>query len=203
MIETAEIPAGFFERDPVVVAPELVGALLTVDDVTVRLTEVEAYRGEADPASHAYRGLTPRTAAMFGPPGHWYVYLSYGMHYCMNAVCWPQGVAGGVLLRAGEVIVGEEIVRARRPGVVRRDWARGPGRLTKSLGVDLADYGKPVIGGRFGLVLGPPVPVANGPRVGVSGPGGTREFPFRFYAKDDRFVSGNRTHRVRDDSLNV
>ena len=122
--------------DPLMVAPQLLGSLVTANGVTIRLTEVEAYCGESDPASHAFKGRTPRNNTMFLGPGHLYVYFTYGMHYCMNVVCWPEGRAGGCLIRAGEIVDGEELARERRPGVVRsRDLARGPANLTKALGI--------------------------------------------------------------------
>jgi DNA-3-methyladenine glycosylase len=114
------VPAGreFFERPGPEVAPELLGWVIEHETpaglVAVRLTEVEAYAGEDDPASHAYRGRTARTAVMFGPAGHAYVYFTYGMHYCVNLVCLPEGTASAVLLRAGRVVAGEELARARR-----------------------------------------------------------------------------------------
>jgi DNA-3-methyladenine glycosylase len=120
--------------------------------VAVMLTEVEAYDGETDPASHAYRGRTPRNAVMYGPAGHAYVYFTYGMHFCVNVVCMPEGTASAVLLRAGKVIAGEELARRRRfsgrasreiavnssrePTGASRDLARGPARLCQALGID-------------------------------------------------------------------
>ena len=123
------------------VAPDLLGAVVEHRSphgvVAVRLTEVEAYDGERDPGSHAFRGQTPRNAVMFGPPGHVYVYFTYGMHWCMNLVCGPEGVASAVLLRAGEVVVGEPLALARRTSAKSaRDLARGPARLTVALGID-------------------------------------------------------------------
>ena len=117
----------------------LLGALLvTPGPVVLRLVEVEAYGGTADhddPASHAHRGRTARNGTMFGPPGHLYVYRSYGIHLCANVVCGPDGLAGGVLLRAAEVIEGEDLVRARRGPRARGELAAGPGRLGQALGL--------------------------------------------------------------------
>jgi DNA-3-methyladenine glycosylase len=120
------VPREFFDRPAEQVGPELLGCVLeheTADGlVAVQITEVESYAGEEDPASHAWRGRTARTAVMYGPPGHAYVYFTYGMHFCVNLVCLPEGTANAVLLRAGRVITGEEIARARRtarPRVLR------------------------------------------------------------------------------------
>lgn len=139
----------FFARPAVVVARDLLGARLTrrAPDgvVTVRITEVEAYQGEQDPGSHAFRGPSPRNQVMFAEPGHLYTYRHLGLHTCMNVVCGPVGEAAAVLLRAGEVIAGEGVARRRRlaSGAVTRpvDLARGPARLTVALGVTMADYG--------------------------------------------------------------
>ena len=139
------IPREFFARPSVEVAPDLLGCVLeheTADGlVAVELTEVEAYAGRSDPASHAYRGKTRRNAVMFGPPGHAYVYFTYGMHFCVNMVCLgEEGSASAVLLRAGAIIAGERLARARRargPGfVASRDLARGPARLCQALAID-------------------------------------------------------------------
>src|SRR3954452_23661110 len=129
------IPRPFYDRPVLEVARDLLGAVLVCGDVALRLTEVEAYAGGHDPASHAFRGPTPRNAVMFGPPGHAYVYFTYGMHFCMNVSCGPDGDASAVLLRAGEVVEGVDIARARRPGVSGRALARGPARLTRPLAV--------------------------------------------------------------------
>lgn len=174
------------------VAPVLLGASLTAGGVTVRLTEVEAYAGQEDPASHAYRGRTPRTQVMFGPPGHAYVYFSYGMHWCMNVVVGPESVASAVLLRAAEVIDGVDLARSRRPRARDRDLCRGPARLCRSLGitgeqggVDLLDPDSAV---RLTLPTVPrPEPVRTGPRVGVSGPGAAT--PWRFWLAGEPTVS--------------
>src|SRR3954471_20186336 len=127
-------------RPALLVAPRLVGAVIVSDRlgarVAVRLTEVEAYEGLDDPASHAFRGRTARTAVMFGPPGHLYCYFTYGMHWCANIVCGTHGVASAVLLRAGEVVDGLPTPRSRRPSARRdSDLARGPARLASCLGL--------------------------------------------------------------------
>ena len=117
------------------VAPRLLGAVLRHREVAVRITEVEAYDGPSDPGSHAAHGRTARNAVMFGPPAHLYVYFTYGMHHCCNVVCGPEGTAAAVLLRAGEVVDGLEVARARRPAArTDRDLARGPARLCGALG---------------------------------------------------------------------
>src|SRR6478736_2133927 len=130
---------------PADVAPRLLGARLTTvvegETVTVRLTEVEAYHGRGtgavpDPGSHARMGPTARNATMWGEPGHLYVYLSHGIHSCVNVVCGPEGVAGGVLLRAGQVIEGTDAAARRRPAArTPRDLARGPGRFGDAVGL--------------------------------------------------------------------
>lgn len=188
-------------RPSVEVAPRLLGAVLHGRDAAVRLTEVEAYLGPQDPGSHAYRGRTRRNAIMFGPPGHLYVYFTYGMHVCANVVCGPEGEPSGVLLRAGEVVAGVEAARARRVSSLRSttlrdaDLARGPARLCVALGITLADDGAR-LGERFRLELSPhPVaPVASGPRTGVSGDGGTEAYPWRFYLPGDPTVSPYKKH---------
>ena len=129
------------------VAPRLLGAVLRHGPVAVRLTEVEAYDGASDPASHAYRGRTQRNAIMFGPPGHLYVYFSYGMHWAANIICGPDGMASGVLLRAGEVVDGLELARSRRGRCKDRDLARGPGRLTQALGLSAEHKGSALLDG--------------------------------------------------------
>lgn len=167
--------------------------------MTVRLTEVEAYLGERDPGSHAFRGPTPRTAVMFGPPGHLYTYFSYGMHVCANIVCSPEGTASAVLLRAGEVVDGIEIARARRTtSRSDADLARGPARLCVALGLTLADGGADVSGRRVRLTLGDPQGrVQRGPRTGVSGEGGGASYPWRFWLADEPSVSPYRAHAPR------
>jgi DNA-3-methyladenine glycosylase len=171
------------------VAPELLGAVLRHGEVAVRLTEVEAYDGANDPASHAFRGPTPRNAIMYGPPGHLYVYFSYGMHWAANIICGPAGVASGVLLRAGEVVAGLDVARARRGRASDRDLARGPGRLTQALGIGIEHRGANLLDG--GPIRLEPraeisVQVMSGPRVGVSA---EADRPWRFWVAGSRFVS--------------
>lgn len=170
------------------VAPTLLGAVLRHGEVAVRLAEVEAYDGASDPASHAYRGRTARNAVMFGPPGHLYVYFSYGMHWAANLICGRDGLASGVLLRSGEVIEGLAVVRARRGRARDRDLARGPGRLTQALGITAEHKGAYLLdGGPLRLEPGPPPEtIAVGPRVGVSVEADRR---WRFWDADSRFVS--------------
>ena len=177
-------------------APRLLGATITVGEVTVRLTEVEAYLGENDPGSHAFRGPTPRTMVMFGAPGHLYTYFTYGMHVCANIVCSPDGVASAVLLRAGEVVEGVELARSRRTtSRSDRDLARGPARLCVALGITLADGGADLAASRIRLEL-PEEPLAfeQGARTGVSGDGGSASFPWRFWMPGEPSVSSYKAH---------
>ncbi len=200
------LPREFFGRPADEVAPELLGCELTHQTaeglVAVRLTEVEAYMGARDPASHAYRGRTARNAVMFGPPGHVYVYFTYGMHFCMNLVCSPEGVASAVLLRAGKVIDGVPLARARRSSSSRRssevrelDLARGPARLCEALGVDRSHDGADVCDPASELlVFAAPAPVpaggiSRGPRVGVSQ---GADVAWRYWIAGDPAVSAYR-----------
>jgi DNA-3-methyladenine glycosylase len=168
-------------------APRLLGAVLRHDGVALRLTEVEAYDGANDPGSHAYRGPTRRTEVMFGPPGRLYVYFTYGMHHCANVVCGPDGIPSAVLLRAGEVVEGLDLARERRRGHPDRDLARGPARLCRALGLDLAHNGLDLTGGA--LTLGEPIDpahVSTGPRVGLRD---APDHPWRFWLSDEPTVS--------------
>lgn len=173
------------------VAPIVLGAVVRVGEVAVRITEVEAYMGEEDPGSHAFRGLGKRNAVMYGPPGHLYTYFTYGMHTCANVVCMPEGVASAVLLRAGEVIEGQSVAAERR--VTSRkpaDLAMGPARLTVALGIRLDDAGANLQTGRVRLELPESQsPFSAGPRTGVAGEGGTDEYPWRFWIPGEPSVS--------------
>ncbi|WP_068115027.1 DNA-3-methyladenine glycosylase [Nocardioides dokdonensis] len=169
------------------VAPLLLGAVLRHGDVAVRLTEVEAYAGQDDPGSHAYRGPTPRTEVMFGPAGRLYTYFSYGMHVCANVVVGPEGRAAAVLLRAGEVVEGVELARSRRPRSSERDLARGPARLCQALGIGLEHGGGDLVSGPVRLHPGePPREWESGPRVGLRG---APDRPWRFWLPGERSVS--------------
>ena len=203
--QTRPLPRSFFAREPIEVAADLIGCLLVSpvagaprDPITVRVTEVEAYHGEQDPASHAYRGPTPRTAVMFGPPGFLYVYFVYGMHWCANIVTGVDGEASAVLLRAGAVTGNLPAARDRRRsprGSVPRDvdLAKGPARLAGTLGLTGADSGADLCraGAPFRVCPGDgaPIQVQTGPRVGVAAAG---EIPWRFFDPTSPTVSAYR-----------
>ncbi|CCG03350.1 DNA-3-methyladenine glycosylase [Blastococcus saxobsidens] len=178
-----------------VVASALLGCWVVTDRpdgrVALRLTEVEAYSGEGmDPAAHSHGGPTPRSEIMFGPPGRLYVYFSYGVHWCANVVVGPEGRGSAVLLRAGEVVVGEELARRRRPAArAARDLARGPARLTQALGIGPDDRGTDLLdaGSSVRLHRGePPAGVSAGPRVGITK---ATELPWRFWQTDAPSIS--------------
>jgi DNA-3-methyladenine glycosylase len=211
------IPRDFFARHAVEVAPDLLGRVIEHQTraglVAVELTEVEAYAGETDPASHAYRGKTRRNAVMFGPPGHAYVYFTYGMHFCVNLVCLGENTASAVLLRAGSVIAGEDLARARRAGrgpdralparaLPGRDLARGPARLCQALGIDRSLDGADVCAEgsplrvRTGSTTARSAEIKTGcgPRVGVAA---AAEVPWRFWIEGEPTVSLYRAHVPR------
>ena len=179
------------ERPSVEVAPLLLGAIIHGRGVSVRITEVEAYLGEVDPGSHAFRGETPRNRVMYGEPGHLYTYFTYGMHVCANVVCSPLGTATAVLLRAGEVVDGLELARERRTtSRTDADLARGPARLVVALGIALADDGLDLESGEITLEFARERSgFAQGPRTGVAGAGGSADYPWRFWIPDDPTVS--------------
>ncbi|WP_371672435.1 DNA-3-methyladenine glycosylase [Streptomyces sp. NBC_00289] len=196
----------FFDRPVLEVAPDLLGRLLvrsTPDGpIVLRLTEVEAYDGPNDPGSHAYRGPTARNGVMFGPPGHVYVYFTYGMWFCMNLVCGPEGTSSAVLLRAGEIVEGAESARKRRLSARNdKELAKGPARLATALGVDRALNGTDACAvdeTPLRVLTGTPVAadqVRNGPRTGVAGDGGVH--PWRFWIANDPTVSPYRAHVPR------
>jgi DNA-3-methyladenine glycosylase len=180
------------------VAPDLLGAVLTHETpegtVSITITETEAYSGAADPASHAYRGRTPRNAVMFGPAGHLYVYRSHGLHWCANVVTGADGIASAVLIRAGRVIEGEDLARERRGDKVESPrLARGPGNFCQALGITAEHNGTDLLtDASVALSEGEPVPAAlvrAGPRVGVSR---AHDWQHRFYLAGDPTVSAYR-----------
>lgn len=192
-------------------APRLLGGTLRHESsdgpVTVRLTEVEAYLGahdspSPDPGSHGFRGKTNRNAVMFGPAGFLYVYFTYGMHYCVNVVCGTAGTSTGALLRGGEIIEGRELAHRRRAAAKNdSELAKGPARLAQALGLNRDNNGMPVFEPPLTLQLAsrPPSPqhLGTGPRVGVSGPGGGGEYPWRFWLSGDKTVSTYRAAKPR------
>ncbi|MFB8090592.1 DNA-3-methyladenine glycosylase [Streptomyces sp. col6] len=196
----------FFDRPVLEVAPDLLGRTLVrstpAGPIALRLTEVEAYAGEIDPGSHAFRGRTRRNDAMYGPPGHAYVYFTYGMWHCMNLVCGPEGRASGVLLRAGEIFEGAELTRKRRVSARNdKELAKGPARLATALDIGRALDGTDAIaheGAELSVLHGAPPPrdqVRNGPRTGVGGDGAVH--PWRFWIDGDPTVSPYRAHVPR------
>ncbi|MEU8462984.1 DNA-3-methyladenine glycosylase [Streptomyces sp. NPDC059982] len=196
----------FFDRPVLTVAPDLLGRTLVrrtpEGPLELRITEVEAYEGAADPGSHAYRGRTARNASMFGPPGHAYVYFIYGMWFSLNLVCGPPDHASGVLLRAGEVTAGAELAAKRRLSARNpRELAKGPARLATALDVDRSLDGTDLCAGPtspLSLLTGTPTPadlVSNGPRTGVGGAGAGH--PYRYWITGDPTVSPYRPHAPR------
>ncbi|MGL4178167.1 MAG: DNA-3-methyladenine glycosylase [Dermatophilaceae bacterium] len=190
------------------VAPSLLGCRLVHAGVVVRLTEVEAYAGDDDPGSHAFRGRTPRTELMFGRAGRLYVYFTYGMHWCANVVTGVEGRASAVLLRAGEVVDGVGLARQRRPGASDRDLARGPARLARSAALGRAENGLDLVAPDAPAWLEapdaapPPSAVRTGPRVGVSGAGGDGDrHPWRLWIDGEPTVSAYRPGRPGRRSL--
>lgn len=194
---TEPVDREFLARDPIEVAPDLLGCVLERTDSdgvrrAGRVVEVEAYQGAQDPASHAYRGPTPRTRVMFGPPGHLYVYRSYGIHWCSNVVCGADGTAAAVLLRGLEPLSGVEAMYADRPRARRdRDLASGPGKLCAALGITGDDGGVDLCRVAAGGVRllgrdGPEGAIRSGPRVGISA---ATDRPWRFWIDGNPHVS--------------
>lgn len=171
------------------VARLLIGVTLLVDGVGGRIVETEAYDRE-DPASHCFGGLTPRNAAMFGPPGHAYVYRSYGIHWCLNFVCREAGHGAGVLIRAIEPTHGIARMRERRGLDAPRLLCAGPGRVGQALGIDASFYGRALDAPPFELLAAPedqpPLPIAAGPRIGISK---AIAQPWRFGVQGSRYLS--------------
>ncbi|MFB7176040.1 DNA-3-methyladenine glycosylase [Streptomyces sp. NPDC056254] len=205
-LDRTPLSRSFFDRPVLTVAPDLLGRTLVRNTeegpLELRITEVEAYEGESDPGSHAYRGRTARNASMFGPPGHAYVYFIYGMWFSLNLVCGPPGHASGVLLRAGEITTGADLAAKRRVSARRpSELAKGPARLATALDVDRSLDGTDLCGGPdspLSVLAGTPTTpdlVSSGPRTGVGGAGA--DHPYRFWITHDPTVSPYRAHAPR------
>lgn len=181
-----KIPRSFFARSVHDVAPDLIGATLLVDGVGGRIVEVEAYH-HTDPAAHSYNGRTERTAVMFGPPGFAYVYRSYGIHWCLNFVCEPEGSASAILIRAIEPLEGLATMRRRRGLSEERLLCSGPGRLGEALGVTRKHNGLPLDQPPFALLEREHKPdIAIGIRIGITK---AVELPWRYGLKNSKFLS--------------
>jgi len=182
----------FYRRDPRDVAPELLHKVLVHGELSGRIVEVEAYVGAIDPGSHAFRGMTPRNAVMFGRPGGLYVYFTYGMHWCCNAVCGDEGEGVAVLIRALAPVSGVEEMWTRRPKARReRDLCSGPAKLTQALAIDGTHDGADLVTGDRGVLIcddgtPPPMSPVNTTRVGLTA---GAEHPWRWYVPDDPNVS--------------
>jgi DNA-3-methyladenine glycosylase len=196
------VPRNFYRRDPRIVAPELLNKLLARDDGRAgRIVEVEAYFGAEDPAAHTFRGPTARNATMFGDGGHLYVYFTYGMHWCANAVCGRAGEGWGVLLRAMQPVAGLDAMREARGWPARdRDIGRGPARLAQALGITRALDGADLVKGGEGIRLlddgtAPPDDPVVGPRIGISR---AVEQPWRWHVRDNPNVSATTPRRPKE-----
>ena len=192
------MPRAFYARPALALARAVLGRLLVRDTpagrVAGRIVEVEAYRGAVDPASHAFRGRTRRNAVMFGPPGHAYVYFTYGMHHCLNLVAEGEGRAAAVLVRALEPVAGLELMRRRRKVTAWERLASGPGCVGHALGLDLRHNGLDLVRGPLWLADLPPRRggrrIARGPRVGIRL---GADLPWRFHLEGHPCVSGRRS----------
>ena len=186
MHSQTDLPVGFYARPAVEVAPELLNKVIVAGDRSGRIVEVEAYGGEDDAGSHAWRGPTPRTELMYGPPGYWYVYLSYGVHQCANVVVGNEGTANAVLLRAIEPLTGIDAMRADRGSVRHRDLANGPGKLTQALGFGAELNGAHIPTSPVRIVddgVAPPDRPQTTPRIGLS-ENRAPDTPWRFLAAE-------------------
>jgi DNA-3-methyladenine glycosylase len=186
------VARAFYRRDPRAVAPELLNKVLVHGGRAGRIVEAEAYCGAEDPGAHSYRGMTPRNRVMFGPPGHLYVYFTYGMHWCANAVCGQEGVGVAVLLRALAPLAGLDEMRAVRPAARRdRDLCSGPAKLCQALGLDRSFDGADLVAGDRGVTIlddgrPPPDQPGQGLRIGLSA---GAEHPWRWWVRGDPNVS--------------
>ena len=189
----------FYERNTQVVAFELIGKVLTLDQrgavLSAKIVETEAYLGADDPASHAYHGVTPRNQVMFGPAGFSYVYFTYGNHHCLNIVTEKKDIPGAVLIRAVEPITGISMMRKRRGQVEDRELTNGPGKLTQAFRITREHSGIDLTEGPFYVAEGTgngPLDITATTRIGISS---AQEFPFRFYLNTSPFVSKHQVLR--------
>lgn len=186
------LPRSFYDRDPLVVAPQLLNKLLRCRDGRAgRIVEVEAYRGGDDPAAHSYRGKTARTEVMFGPPGHMYVYFTYGMHWCANAVCGPHGAGNAVLIRALQPVAGLDLMYAARPLAKNdRQLCNGPACLTQALSITKLHNGIDLVRGDICALVDDSVPPPQQPvqttRIGLTK---AVDYRWRWYLEGSRYVS--------------
>ncbi|MDZ4826576.1 MAG: DNA-3-methyladenine glycosylase, partial [Actinomycetota bacterium] len=188
MARQVGVGRAFFDRDALEVAPELLNKVLTGNGVRARIVEVEAYRGADDPGAHSFRGKTLRNATMFEKPGLLYVYFSYGMHWCANAVCGPGATPHAVLVRAAAPVGGLAVMRERRAKARRDiDLCRGPGRVGQAFAFDRGFDGTDLVRGPVRIVddgIPPPAHAGVSTRVGLA-PGKGDTFPYRFYVAGD------------------
>ena len=198
-LTSPRLKRSFYARDPVTLARDLLGRVLFYRTpgglLAGRIVEVEAYTGQEDPASHAFRGLTNRNAVMFGPAGFAYVYFTYGMHHCLNVTAQRRGQAGAVLIRALEPLSGIELMRARGDRGPQARLLSGPGKIGRAFGLTLRDNGRDLVRGPLGIAAGSPLrgeEVLVGPRIGI-----TRavDLPYRFVAAASPSLSGPRIVR--------
>jgi DNA-3-methyladenine glycosylase len=186
MARLPRLRRSFFARPVLAVAPELIGATLLVDGVGGLIVEVEAYH-HTDPAAHSYIGMTPRNAVMFGPPGFLYVYRSYGIHWCMNFVCEPEGSASAVLIRALEPVQGLAAMQRRRGFKEPRALCSGPGKVCEALRVSIRHNGLALDRPPFELRAPASTPdIVTGPRIGITK---AVEQPWRFGLKGSAYLS--------------
>jgi DNA-3-methyladenine glycosylase len=201
-MELRPLPRSFYARPVLTVAREALGKLLVHQSpegtIAGRIVETEAYRGPEDRAAHSHGGRrTPRTEAMFGPPGHAYVFIAYGLHHHFNVVTGREGEPHAVLVRAVEPVLGLEFMAARRRLPADRvELTNGPGKLCQAFGIERVHYGLDLCAGPLFLADGPALPTCRSTRIGVDYAGSWANRPWRFFARANRYVSGARRGRL-------